>query len=56
VGSRLGAGDLKGAKDSSDKAKMWCWIAFGTGLVLILLAFCSGLFTSLSAWKEYLGE
>src|SRR4051812_49991486 len=34
VNSKLAAGDLAGAMDSSRKAKMWCWIALGCGIVL----------------------
>jgi hypothetical protein len=33
VNSKLAAGDVPGAMESSRKAKMWCWIAFGLGLV-----------------------
>lgn len=33
VNTKVGAGDLDGAAESSRKAKMWCWIAFGIGLV-----------------------
>jgi hypothetical protein len=33
VNSKQAAGDLAGARDSSNKAKMWCWIAFGIGIV-----------------------
>ena len=33
VNSKLAAGDVAGAQDSSSKAKMWCWIAFGLGIV-----------------------
>jgi len=33
VNSKLAAGDVQGAMESSRKAKMWCWIAFGLGLV-----------------------
>ncbi len=36
VNSKLTAGDRAGAIDSSNKAKMWAWISFGTGLVLIV--------------------
>ncbi|MBN3041014.1 MAG: CD225/dispanin family protein [Candidatus Omnitrophica bacterium] len=32
VNSKVQAGDVYGALDSSKKAKMWCWIAFGCGL------------------------
>lgn len=37
VNSKLAAGDIDGAKDSSRKAKMWTWIAFGVGLGVILI-------------------
>jgi hypothetical protein len=33
VNTKLAAGDVAGAQDSSGKAKMWCWIAFGVGIV-----------------------
>jgi hypothetical protein len=33
VNTKLAAGDVSGAMESSRKAKMWCWIAFGLGLV-----------------------
>ncbi|MCA1719401.1 MAG: CD225/dispanin family protein [Actinobacteria bacterium] len=35
VNGKLEAGDRAGALDSSRKARMWAWISFGTGLVLI---------------------
>ena len=37
VNSKLAAGDLAGARESSRKARLWCWIAFGVGLVLQLV-------------------
>jgi hypothetical protein len=36
VNSKAAAGDLAGAMDSSQKAKMWCWIAFGCGVVVAI--------------------
>jgi Interferon-induced transmembrane protein/zinc-ribbon domain len=39
VNSKLAAGDIAGARDASAKAKMFCWIAFGIGIALILLSF-----------------
>ncbi|MEM6915959.1 MAG: CD225/dispanin family protein, partial [Verrucomicrobiota bacterium] len=33
VDPALQQGDLAAAKEASSKAKMWCWIAFGLGLV-----------------------
>jgi hypothetical protein len=38
VNSKIGAGDIAGAMESSRKAKMWCWIAFGVGLPLQIIA------------------
>jgi hypothetical protein len=37
VNGKLEAGDRAGALESSRKAKMWAWISFGTGLVLIVV-------------------
>jgi len=37
VNGKLQAGDYAGALDSSSKAKMWCWIAFGLGLASNLI-------------------
>ncbi|HYM62367.1 MAG TPA: CD225/dispanin family protein [Thermoanaerobaculia bacterium] len=36
VNAKLQAGDLAGARDASDKAKMWSWIGFGLGLLSTL--------------------
>ena len=36
VNGKLAAGDRAGALESSQKAKMWAWISFGAGLVLIV--------------------
>jgi len=41
VEGKLNAGDYHGAKFSSDKARMWCWVTFWIGLipnVIVLLA------------------
>jgi hypothetical protein len=32
----VAAGDRAGALESSRKARMWAWISFGSGLVLIV--------------------
>jgi hypothetical protein len=39
VNNKVAAGDIAGAMASSAKAKMWCWIAFGCGLVVNAIAF-----------------
>jgi hypothetical protein len=33
VNGKIQSGDIQGAIDSSNKAKMWGWISFGLGLV-----------------------
>ena len=37
VNTKVKVGDIQGAMDSSGKAKMWCWIGFGCGLVANLI-------------------
>tara|TARA_R110000850_G_scaffold49460_10_gene122033 strand:+ start:2960 stop:3505 length:546 start_codon:yes stop_codon:yes gene_type:complete len=34
VGPAEAVGDLQAAREASSKAKMWCWISFGVGLVV----------------------
>lgn len=38
VNSKLAAGDVAGAMDASNKAKMFCWIAFGIGIAVTLIS------------------
>jgi hypothetical protein len=38
VNSYLGSGDIRGAREASNNAKMWCWISFWLGLVPLLIA------------------
>jgi interferon-induced transmembrane protein len=43
VSSRFGAGDPAGARQASDKAKMWTFISLGIGLVVgLFVLFASG--------------
>jgi len=37
VNGKLQAGDLPGAQQASNNAKMWCFISLGTGLLVVLL-------------------
>ena len=37
VDGKYASGDYGGAVESADKAKMWCWVAFGVGLVTNIL-------------------
>jgi hypothetical protein len=39
VNSKLAAGDIAGAQEASQKAKMFCWIGFGLGLVVTIIWF-----------------
>lgn len=39
VNSKMATGDFTGAAESSRKAKMWCWIAFGLGILTNLIVF-----------------
>ncbi|MDF1659350.1 MAG: CD225/dispanin family protein [Verrucomicrobiales bacterium] len=39
----LKSGDVAAAKEASSKAKMWCWIAFGVGIVVNIIAFLVGI-------------
>jgi len=36
VNGKLAAGDYAGAVETSNKAKMWCWISFGVQLAIIV--------------------
>jgi NhaP-type Na+/H+ or K+/H+ antiporter len=37
VSDKLAAGDYVGARQSSRKAKMWCWITFGIGVAFAVV-------------------
>ncbi|HYC50242.1 MAG TPA: CD225/dispanin family protein, partial [Gemmatimonadaceae bacterium] len=37
VNSKLSAGDIQGAREASRMAKMFCWVAFGLGLAIMLI-------------------
>lgn len=39
VNSKLAAGDIAGAQEASDKAKKYCWISFGLGIVISIIIF-----------------
>ena len=41
VNSKVQAGDISGAWESSRKAKMWCWWSFGLGVVLVVFQLIS---------------
>jgi hypothetical protein len=35
VKTKLQYGDVAGAQESSGKAKLWCWIGFGLGIIIM---------------------
>ncbi|MCG6552623.1 MAG: CD225/dispanin family protein [Candidatus Magnetominusculus sp. LBB02] len=37
VGSKVKDGDIEGARGSSKKAKMWCWISLGSWVAIVLI-------------------
>lgn len=50
VNSKLATGDLAAATDASNKARLFCWLAFGLGLVTQILFFMFG--GTLDAFKD----
>lgn len=42
VNTKLTAGDYEGARASSEKAKMWCWVSLGLGIIANLIGFALG--------------
>ncbi len=53
VNTKVKAGDIQGALDASGKAKMWCWIGFGTGLVANLIIFAIQFLGILASRQQY---
>jgi hypothetical protein len=47
VNSKLASGDIAGAQAASKNAKMWSWIAFGAG-VLVVLAYAAFMATTIA--------
>lgn len=52
VNSRWNSGDTQGALDASKNAKLWAWIAFGSG---ILIAFAFAILAGLGVLAGILG-
>lgn len=48
VNTKVAAGDIAGALESSRKAKMWGWIAFGAGALIGILYAIIGILGGLS--------
>ncbi len=52
VDGKYAAGDYQGAVDSASKAKTWCWVSFGIGIVVTVLWFFIGFFAELFAQSQ----
>ena len=52
VDGKYAAGDYQGAVDSANKAKTWCWVSFGIGIVVSVLWFFVGFFAELFAQSQ----
>lgn len=52
VNDKLRRGDIQGAMQASKNAKMWCWITFGAGLLVILIYGLFGSAAFLEAVRE----
>jgi hypothetical protein len=52
VNQKLAAGDIAGAEEASRKAKMFCWIGFGVGLVVIILSMIFNGAMFMNAYRE----
>ena len=48
VNSRWNSGDFQGALDASKNAKLWSWIAFGSGLIIALVFTLLAIFGALA--------
>ncbi|MDP9193107.1 MAG: CD225/dispanin family protein [Acidobacteriota bacterium] len=52
VNSKLATGDVAGARDASAKAKMFCWIAFGIGIVAYVIWIATGGLAAIQAYRD----
>jgi hypothetical protein len=52
VNGKIAAGDIAGANQSANNAKMWFWIAFGFGLVISVISFAVNFFAAISAMPQ----
>jgi hypothetical protein len=53
VGNKLALGDVTGARESSRKARMWCWITFGIAVAGIVLAILIWIFAAAATLTVY---
>lgn len=48
VNSKINTGDIAGAQQASDKAKLFCWLSFGLGLAVFVVYFVMGFLGALN--------
>jgi hypothetical protein len=53
VNAKAKAGDIQGALDASGKAKMWCWIGFGVGIVTNIIVFAIQMAAMMARQRQY---
>lgn len=53
VNNKLTRGDIDGARESSRKAKTWCWVSFGIAILWIVIAILVGVFASVASFNIY---
>lgn len=56
VNSKLAAGDVNGAMQASRNAKMWVWIAFGTGLLFLVIWMVTGGMATIQGMRDGFGD
>jgi hypothetical protein len=53
VNGKLAAGDYTGAVETSKKAKMWCWIAFGAGFAFVIISIAFAIIGAMNRGRYY---
>ncbi|MEW5722541.1 MAG: CD225/dispanin family protein [Thermodesulfobacteriota bacterium] len=53
VSSKLTAGDLAGAQNASRQAKIWAWVSFGSGIVVLIISLLFGVLGYLMEGSGY---
>ena len=56
VNSKWATGDVAGAAEASNKAKMFCWIGFGLGVALQLVWLLTGGLAMIQGLREGMGQ
>lgn len=53
VGNKLAVGDFVGAKESSRKAKIWCWVTFGIAMAGVVIAILIVILAAATTFNTY---